>query len=349
MQLCDSKEAGPSPEGTNDTNHYYGTTRADFHRLPPSRNQQRRLWIYIGGSRPLHQIRPSLRHEEQSRPDRSGPNLQWLCLEVRVSQTHPSWSGSEFENQLFHRLQQLSGVQNARTTPYHPQGNGKAERFNRTLLSMLRTLTTEQKANWKDHLNKVVHAYNSTRSEATGYAPSFLMFGRSQGSRWSGIWIESRSTQPCKDHSSYVQKWKTAMSEAYTIARKTSQDRAARGKELRDKNLRPLPLEAGDRVLVRNTHQKPGPRKLQSYWKRRSTWWKREFLPTCRCMRSARKGDRQGTSASPQSPVPCEYLQTQEDPRATSQEILVDPRGTQQDKNKLMTRKKMTLMTTWLC
>jgi transposase InsO family protein len=60
--------------------------------------------------------------------------------------------GREFENKLFHQLEKLSGVQRIRTTPYHPQTNGKAERFNRTLLSMLRTLP----------VNKVVHAYNCT-------------------------------------------------------------------------------------------------------------------------------------------------------------------------------------------
>lgn len=83
--------------------------------------------------------------------------------------------GKEFKNKLFAKLEEYSGVKGSRTTPYHPQGNGQVKGFNRTQ-AMLRNLPEAAKADWKSSLAKVVHAYNCTRSEATGYAPYFLLF-----------------------------------------------------------------------------------------------------------------------------------------------------------------------------
>ena len=58
--------------------------------------------------------------------------------------------GTEFENDLFHHLEQLTNIKRSRTTPYHPMGNAQCERFNQTLLAMLRCLPDSQKSRWKE-------------------------------------------------------------------------------------------------------------------------------------------------------------------------------------------------------
>ncbi|KAJ8011860.1 hypothetical protein DPEC_G00062670 [Dallia pectoralis] len=43
---------------------------------------------------------------------------------------------------------------------------------------MLGTLENQDKSHWKDFVKPLVHAYNCTRSEVTGFTPYELMFGR---------------------------------------------------------------------------------------------------------------------------------------------------------------------------
>ena len=86
--------------------------------------------------------------------------------------------GRNFKSATIRHLCELAGIQKCRTTPYDPMGNGQVERFNRTLLDMLRTLEPEKKPNWKSYVPTLTHAYNCTKHESTGFSPFYLMFAR---------------------------------------------------------------------------------------------------------------------------------------------------------------------------
>lgn len=172
--------------------------------------------------------------------------------------------GTDFESNLIKELCAVSGIRKGRTTPYHPRGN-PVERFNQTLLNMLGTLESKQKSKWKDHIKPLVHAYNCTKNEVTGFAPYELMFGRSPRLPVDlafGLPIQKDKSQ---SHSQYVQDLKDRLKESFYIASKNAAKNAERNKIKFDQHVVPSKLEVGDRVLVRNVRVR-GKHKLSDKW-----------------------------------------------------------------------------------
>lgn len=168
--------------------------------------------------------------------------------------------GPDFESHLIREMCGIAGVQKVRTTPYHPRGN-PVERFNRTLLSMLGTLENKKKSHWKDYVKPLVHAYNCTRNETTGFSPYELMFGRQPR-----LPVDLAFGLPLKSkgeitHSQYVKN----LEESFRIASENSKKMAERNKTRYDKFVRASTLHKGDRVLVRSVRLR-GKNKLADKW-----------------------------------------------------------------------------------
>ena len=159
--------------------------------------------------------------------------------------------GGCFESKLVAELCRIAKVQKCRTTPYHPQGNGQCEKFNRTLLSMIGTLDPNQKGRWQDYISSLTQAYNSSRCESTGFSPYYLMFGRTPR---LPIDIEYGITQPEimeKSRQNYARKLRARLNWAFKVAKEVNEKESDRQKRFYDKRMHCQKLVPGDLVLVK--------------------------------------------------------------------------------------------------
>ena len=119
-----------------------------------------------------------------------------------------------------------------------------------------------------DHLNQVVHAYNCTKNETTGFSPFYLLFGHHPRLPIDLIFgIDRTGNQG--NHTQYAARWQKAMSEAYELASKRANEGSDRAKQRYDRHVRSSVLQPRDRVLVQNLSERGGPGKLRSYWEDR--------------------------------------------------------------------------------
>ena len=130
---------------------------------------------------------------------------------------------------------------------------------------MLTTLPETSKSKWKDHVNKLVYAYNCTKNSATGYSPFYLLFGRTPRLPIDVI-LPSGHVHHA-NYPEYVDSWKSQMKQAYDIAKRKSDERKGRDRKRRDQQ-KPLStsLQKGDRVLIRNLTPRGGTGKMRAYW-----------------------------------------------------------------------------------
>nr|XP_014349520.1 PREDICTED: uncharacterized protein K02A2.6-like [Latimeria chalumnae] len=205
-------------------------------------------------------------------PDQRAPtiaNVLWkrfICHYGIPERIHTD-QGMNFESNLLQQLWKVMGISKSWTTPYHPQGNGTTERFNRTLMNMLGTLEPDQKLNRKEYVEPMTHAYNCTRHESTGFSPFLLMSGRHPRLPVDLALGLPHMEEGVSEYEDYVQQFQDRLAKAYKRATDLSTKAKQKQKYFYDCKAREAPLALGDWVLVANKGQR-GKQKLRDKWER---------------------------------------------------------------------------------
>jgi len=139
------------------------------------------------------------------------------------------------------------------------------ERFNQTLVKMLGTLDEDKKSNCKDHVGPMVHAYNATIHDSTGYSPYYLMFGRHPRLAIDALLGLNTDDINAKLTNEFARKLRERLIDAYKKAKETATKTAEVNKRLYDQKAHAAKIVPGDLVLVRNVTVR-GKHKICDKW-----------------------------------------------------------------------------------
>lgn len=76
--------------------------------------------------------------------------------------------GRKFESKMFKQLCEILEIRKTRTSPRNPKCNGQTERFNRSIVSMIKSYLCGEQTNWDLSLGCLAGAYRASPNETTG-------------------------------------------------------------------------------------------------------------------------------------------------------------------------------------
>lgn len=155
--------------------------------------------------------------------------------------------GRNFESQLIKELCVLYGVKKTRTTPYHPEGNGQTERFNRTLCSMIRSEDPASRKRWPELLSHIIFLYNSTPHSVTGVSPYRMLYGRDPYTPVDQLLCNTQEDWT----EDFVEVQAKNLKRAHGIAERRMKAVLQKQKHRHDNKSLSKPIPIGKRVLLR--------------------------------------------------------------------------------------------------
>ncbi len=162
-----------APLQTIHASHPFEKVAADITELPVSPSGQNMSSF----SKTISPVCEFVPYEDQRAVTVAQCIFEQYVTEHGVPECLHTDQGRQFEADLIKELCSKLGVTKTRTSPYHPEGDGLIERFNRTLKDQLSKCLYQQTEPWDTMLRAIQLSYNTSVHSSTGYTPFFLVHG----------------------------------------------------------------------------------------------------------------------------------------------------------------------------
>ena len=161
--------------------------------------------------------------------------------------------GSNIDGNTFREFCERAGVAKRHTTPYHPQGDGMAEKNIGLVKQVIRCLLMDRKllkGSWPRLLGEVSFHINAMENATSRLSPHLLTFGREPLSPLDA-WCEHMRPGEANTHGEYLEELRRKKVELENIARENIDANLTKARSRYNAGKTVSNIENGDKVMVR--------------------------------------------------------------------------------------------------
>lgn len=169
-------------------------------------------------------------------------------------------NGPENVNKAMKKTLEDLNVHHVTTSFYHPQSNGKVERFHRTMHDVLAKKIGNNEQSWDVYINQMLAAIRFHVSETTKFSPYYLLYNRDVILPLDNILRPRRIYYGDEHHQLALQE----MHRSFTLVRNNIRKARRTAIDKSRSKTKDTTLEVGDLVYYKNHHKKG---KLDVRWR----------------------------------------------------------------------------------
>ena len=169
---------------------------------------------------------------------------------VGLPQTLQSDQGSNFMSHVFQQVMYELGIEQKKSSAYHPQSQGAIERFHQSMKFMLKTYCHENDRDWDEGLPLVLFAARETMADSLGFSPFELVFGHTVRGPLKCLKEKLLSPQESTSLLEYVSSFRDRLYLAREHAKAHLESSQEQMKVWYDRRSRKRSFQPGDQVLL---------------------------------------------------------------------------------------------------